>query len=63
MFLKIHQLNVIKIIKRDYKSAREVYQGLSQEEKEKKQQYSCKRYKALPEDEKQKLVEYRKKML
>ena len=28
--------------------------------KKKKQQYGCERYKNLPEDEKQKLVEYRK---
>ena len=29
--------------------------------KERKQLYDCERYKNLPEDEKQKLVEYRKK--
>ena len=29
--------------------------------KSKKQQYSCERYKNLSEDEKQKLIEYRKK--
>ena len=35
-------------------------QSLSKEEKEKKQQYGGKRYKNLPEDENQRLVEYRK---
>ena len=41
--------------------ARERYQSLSKGEKEKKnQQYGCEQYKNLPEDEKQKLVEYRK---
>ena len=33
------------------------------EEKEKKQQYGCERYKNLSEDEKQKLVEYRKNII
>ena len=33
----IHQLNIIKIIKKDYKKkARERYESLSKEEKEKK---------------------------
>ena len=35
--------------------------SLSEEEKEKKQQFDCERYKNLPEDEKQKFVDYRKK--
>ena len=38
------------------------YQSLSKEEKEKKQ-YGRERYKNLSEDERQKLVEYRIKML
>ena len=40
------------------KKARERYQNLSKEEKEKKQEY-CREY-GLSEDEKQMLVEYRK---
>ena len=43
------------------KKARERYQSLSKEEKEKKQQDSCEQNKKVPEDEKQKLVDYRKK--
>ena len=42
------------------KIARERYQNLSKEEKEKRQ-YGCERYKNLSEDEKQTLAEYRKK--
>ena len=37
------------------------YETLSKEEKEKKGQYGRERYTNLAEDEKQKLVEYRKK--
>ena len=36
------------------------YQSLCKEENEKKRQCGCEQYKYLPEDEKQKLVEYRK---
>ena len=43
------------------KKAHERYQNLSEEEKEKKQQYRRERYKNIPEDGKQKLVEYRRK--
>ena len=43
------------------KKARKRYQNLSKEGKEKKQQYGLERCKNLSEDEKQKLVEYRKK--
>ena len=43
------------------RKARERYQNLSKEEKEKKLEYGCEHYKNLSEDEKQKLVEYRKK--
>ena len=46
---------------RPLKKARETYQNLSKEEKDKRQQYGCEWYKNLPEDEKQKHVEYRKK--
>ena len=35
--------------------------GFQKKKKEKKQQYGGERYKNLPEDEKQQLVEYRKK--
>ena len=42
--------------------AREKYQNLSEEEKE-KQQYGHEQCKNLSEDEKQKLVEYRKKIV
>ena len=37
--LRNHQLNIIKIIKKNFKKTREGYQSLSKEEKEKKQQY------------------------
>ena len=44
------------------KKAHERYQSLSKEEKEKKQQqYDGERYKNLPEYERKKLTEYRKK--
>ena len=36
IYLKIYQLNIIKKIKKDWKKARERYQNLSKEEKEKK---------------------------
>ena len=37
--LKIHQLNIIKKIKKGYKKACERHHNLSKEEKEKMQQY------------------------
>ena len=37
-----------------------MYQNLSEEDKNKKRQYVCERYRNIPQDEKQKLVEYRK---
>ena len=43
------------------KKAREIYQNISKEEEDKKQQYGCERYKSLSKDEKRKLVEYRRK--
>ena len=61
-FIKIHQVNTIKIIKKDFnKKACERYQSFSKEEKEKNWQYDCEQYKNLPEDQKQKLIQYRKK--
>ena len=53
----------MKKIKKDCKKARERYQNLSKEEKEKKWQYGRKRYKNLSEDEKSKLVGYRKNII
>ena len=61
--LNIHQLNIIKITKKDYKKARERHQSLSKEKKETKRQYGHERYKNLSEDKKQKLVKYRRKYL
>ena len=43
------------------RKASKKYQNLSIIENEKKQQYSCEYYKNLSDNEKQKLVEYRKK--
>ena len=43
------------------KKACEKYQIYLKKKKKKKQQYGCENYKNLSEDEKQKLVEYRKK--
>ena len=37
-----------------------MYQNLSEEDKNKKRRYVCERYRNIPQDEKQKLVEYRK---
>ena len=60
--IKDSQLNIIKITEKGYrKKARERYQDLSEEEKNKTQQYVHERYKNLSENKKQKLVEYRKK--
>ena len=44
-----------------HKKSRKRYQNLTEEEKNKKQEYGCERYKNLSEDEKQKLVECRKR--
>ena len=43
-----------------HKKARDRYQNLSKEEKEKKQQYVCEFHKNLSDDKKQKLAEYGK---
>ena len=45
------------------RKASKKYQNLSIIENEKKQQYSCEYYKNLSDNEKQKLVEYRKKKI
>ena len=39
------------------------YRNLSKEDKNKKHQYFCKWHRNIPEDEKQRLVEYRKIIL
>ena len=46
---------------RPQRKARKRYQSLSKKDKEKKWQYACELYKNLPQDEKQNLVEHRKK--
>ena len=40
--------------------AREKYQDFTEEEEEKKRQYYCERYNFFSEDQKHKLVEYRR---
>ena len=45
------------------KKAHERYQDLSEEEKVKKRQYGCAWYQNLPEDEIQRLAEYRKSII
>ena len=45
------------------RKARERYQSLSKEKKEKNLQYGLEQYKNLPKDEKQKFVEYRKNII
>ena len=58
----MHQLNITKIINKDYKiSIVKNIKVLFGERKEKKQQYGCELYENLSEDEKQRQVEYRKK--
>ena len=52
--------SVTNITKKD---ARERYQSPSKEEKEIKLQYGCEGYKSLPEDEKQRLIEYGKNII
>ena len=56
--------NIIKIIKKASKKARERYKSLSKDKKEKKiEKTGCEQFTNLPEHEKQKLVEYKKKIL
>ena len=58
----MHQLNITKIITKGYKrSIVKNIKVLFRERKKKKQQYGCELYENLPEDEKQRKVEYRKK--
>ena len=58
LFAKYYQENKEKL----QKKAPERYQNLSKEENEKKKKkYGCECYKNLPENEKNTLVEYRKK--
>ena len=52
---------MIKKPKKGFKKSRKKYQNRSEEEKNKKPEYSCEQYKNLSKDEKPKLVEYRKK--
>ena len=50
-----HQLNIMKIIKKDFQRSLINYlinKSLSKEEKEKKRQCGCNQYKNLPENEK-----------
>ena len=46
--------------KETQKKFHEGYQNLTEEERNKKREYGCERYKSLSEDEKQRLVQYRK---
>ena len=57
----MHQLNIIKIITKGYK--RSIVKNIKVlfGERKKKQQFGCELYENLPEDEKQRKVEYRKK--
>ena len=54
--LKIYEQNIIKKIKKDYRKS---LRKISNEEKEKKRQYGCERYKNLSENKKENFVEYR----
>ena len=47
--------------KKNTEKSLQKYQNLSKEEKDKKRKYDCERCKNLWDDEKQKLLEYRKK--
>ena len=61
MSIKIHPLNIIKIMKKVCKKKLVKDIQIFLKKKKKKQIYGCEQYKNLPEDEKQKLVVYRKK--
>ena len=50
----------VKKPKKGYKKRSQKISNLSEEETEKEQQYGCKQYKNFPENEKQRLVEYKK---
>ena len=58
-YLKIHPLNITKITKKDYKKDLWKISKFFQKKEKKKKQYGRWQYKNLPEDEKQRLVDYR----
>ena len=58
-----YQLNTIKKIKKGYKKKLVKDIKIFRKKKKKKRQYSCKRYKNLSEDDKQKLFERRKSVI
>ena len=60
LYIKIFAGYYQKIKESAQKIARKGYQDLSEEEKNRKHQYGCERYKNLPESKKQKLVEFKK---
>ena len=57
----MYQLNIIKSIKKEYKRSSWKIPKSFYRWKRKKWQYGCECYKNLSEDEKQKLIDYRKK--
>ena len=61
--LKIYQLDIIKIIKKDFKNqlVKDIKIFLKKIKKKSNSIVMNNKYKNLPEDEKQKLLEYRKK--
>ena len=61
--LKIYQLDIIKIIKKDFKNqlVKDIKIFLKKIKKKSNSIVVNNKYKNLPEDEKQKLLEYRKK--
>ena len=60
--LKIHQLNIIKITKKDYKKRFvKDTKVLQKRKKEKKRWHGQQRNKNHPEDDRQRLLKYRKK--
>ena len=63
-FWKCYQLNILKKIKKNYK--KKLMKDIKiflKKKKKKKQQYGCECYKTLSEDEKNKLVVYRKNII
>ena len=58
-YLKIHPLNITKITKKDYNKDLWKISKFFQKKEKKKKQYGRGQYKNLPEDEKQRLVDYR----
>ena len=57
----IHQLNIIKVKKRDYKKKlAKIINFFLKKKKKRRKQYGRERYKNLLENEKQKLREYKK---